>query len=379
MMKFIYLTLLSLCLTACSNFFEKDNTPPPTPLTQITAEVQPHQLWSTKIGNGAGDDYLKLSPKLVGQTIYTASSNGIVTATDKTTGNRLWSVDTKTRITSGPGVGNGIVVVGSHKGDVVALRQAQGDMAWKTNIPGEILANPVIGNQIVTIKAIDGTLRALSVNDGHELWSLQQTEPSLILRGSSTPVLQGRSLFVGFANGSLAKMSQRSGQVEWSRPIAIPEGGFSIERMRDIDADPVIDGHHVYAATYQGQIASLSWHSGEPLWSQDISSYTGMAVDNDTVYVSDAKSDIWAFNASSGTVRWRQTDLAARNVSAPALMGHYIVVGDSEGYLHWISKTNGHLAGRDFVGNTIQAAPLVENNIVYVLTTNGSLVAYTLG
>ena len=48
----------------------------------------------------------------------------------------------------------------------------------------------------------------------------------------------------------------------------------------------------------------------------------------------------------SGLVNWRQTALEARNVSGPAIMGNYIVVGDAEGYLHWMSKRDGHFAAR---------------------------------
>lgn len=379
MIKRLALTaVIASLLTACTGFFDKDNTPTPTPLTPLNAEIKTHQLWSSKIGNGSGDDYLKLSPTLNGDAIYTSSSNGVITATNKQNGNAFWSVNTKTAITSGPGVGNGIVVVGGLQGDVIALQQIDGRLLWKKTVSGEILAKPAISNNMVVIKTIDGTIHALSARDGNALWSYQQTEPSLILRGSSAPLLRDNLIFVGFANGSLAKIGLRNGQVDWTHPIALPEGGFSIERMIDIDADPVIYGHRIFAATYQGKVASLDWQSGKTLWEHDISSYTGMTADDNTAYISDAKGYIWAFGANSGLVNWRQTQLEARNVSGPAVMGSYVVVGDSEGYLHWLSKRDGHIAAREFAGNTILATPIVENNVLYAQTTNGSLVAYTL-
>ena len=148
--------------------------------------------------------------------------------------------------------------------------------------------------------------------------------------------------------------------------------------MIDVDADPVIFEHHLYAATYQGKIASFDWLSGNTLWSHDISSYTGMTADNNTVYISDAQGIIWAFNADSGLVNWRQTELNARIVTGPAVLGNYLVVGDAEGYLHWLGKNDGHLAARQRVGSAIYAAPVVENNVVYTLTNEGYLAAYTL-
>jgi outer membrane protein assembly factor BamB len=374
-LAFIFFTLL---INGCSGFFDKDNTPPPTPLTKFNPEVQPRLLWSTSAGRGNDDDYLKMNPALTDTAIFTASSKGTVTSINKLTGHTNWKTNTGFSFSAGPGAGDGIVVVGSRKGDVIALQQADGRQLWRIAVPGEILANPAVGEGVVVIKAVDGYTRALSVSDGHELWSFQQVEPSLILRGASTPVIRGRYLIVGFANGNLAKLNLHDGQMFWLQTIAIPEGAFAIQGMIDIDANPVLFDHHIYVATYQGKIASLDWTSGRILWNHDISSYTGMIADSNTVFISDAKSYVWAFGADNGLVNWRQDKLAARTASGPASMGDYVVVGDAEGYLHWLSKRDGHFAARVKVGSAIYAAPVVENNVLYVLTNNGNLSAYTL-
>lgn len=378
MFKRFFLTTIIIFLSACSHFFDTDNAPQPAPLMPFTSEVHPRQLWSTKIGSGAESEYLKLSPSLVDNTIYTTSANGVVTATNKINGAACWKVSLCIPITSGPGIGEGLVVIGGRRGEVIALQQSDGRMRWRTTIDGEILAKPVIGDQVVVIKTIDGTVSGLSVNDGHVLWSLQQTEPNLVLRGSSTPFRKNNTLFVGFANGNLAKVSLERGQIDWLQSIALPEGAFSIQRMVDIDADPLVFDHHVFAATYQGKIASLDWHSGSKLWSHDISSYTGMTTDDYSIFISDAKGNVWSFGANNGLVNWQQTELEARNISPPAVMSNFIVVGDGEGYLHWLSKCDGHIAGRIFVGNKIITAPIVENDVLYVQTNNGSLVAYSV-
>jgi outer membrane protein assembly factor BamB len=270
------------------------------------------------------------------------------------------------------------VVVGSRKGDVIALNQANGRQLWRQTIPGEILANPAVSDDVVVIKAVDGYTRALAVNDGHELWAFQQVEPNLILRGASTPIIRDRALIIGFANGNLAKLNLRDGQMLWLQTIAVPEGAFAIQRMIDIDANPIIFDHHIYAATYQGKIASLDWTSGRVLWGHDISSYTGMIADSDAVYISDARSFVWSFGADNGLANWRQTKLEYRTVSGPAIMSDYVVVGDGQGYLHWLSKRDGHFAARVKIGSAIYAAPIAENNVLYVLSNNGNLSAYTL-
>jgi len=368
-------------LTACGTIFEKDNTPPPTPLKSYTAEIHPRLLWSTYAGGGAGDDFLRLGPALTSTHIATSDKYGVVTLVNKETGHKDWKVATNIAITTAPGAGEGLVVVGSRKGNVLALDEATGRELWRTSVPNEILARPVIAQGKVIIKTVDGHLYALSTTDGHTLWTFEQNEPALILRAASEPQIRGNYMAVGFANGYVTKVGVARGNLQWQQGIAVPEGSFAIQRMIDIDADPLVFDDRLYAATYQGKIAALDWQSGRTLWSNDISSYTGLTVDNHQVFITDAKSMVWSFDTSEGSSNWRQTELAARNITGPAAMGNYLVVGDGLGYLHWLSQRDGHVAGRTKLGGgaAIMANPVVENNTLYIVNKNGLLAAYRLG
>lgn len=375
----LIITALTASLCACGSFFDKDNTLPPTPLTKFQPEVTPHALWDRSTGWGSGDDFYTYVPAVVDNTIYTSSKNGYVTATDRTTGKTLWRINTHTPISAGPAATHHLVIVGTRAGDVVALQAMNGAVAWKAHVSSEILAPPVVNQNIALIKTIDGKLSALSVYDGYQLWQYQQTEPTLILRGASAPVISNGSVITGFANGNLVKLSSRNGHLIWSQPVAVSDGIFAIERMIDIDATPVVFGNRIYAVTYQGQIAAIEPSSGRVIWKHDLSSYTGMAVDNVHVYVTDAKGDVWAFNKNNGTLDWKQSQLEARVLSGPALQGNYLVVGDAEGYLHWLNTRDGHFAARTRVAlSGIYAAPVVDNNIIYVVTQEGQLAAYQL-
>jgi len=103
-----------------------------------------------------------------------------------------------------------------------------------------------------------------------------------------------------------------------------------------------------------------------------------MAADENAVYISDAQGSLWRFDANSGTINWRTYKLRYRIVSGPALLNNYVVVGDAEGYLHWLNKQDGHIAGRVSLGSAIYAAPIVENGVLYVLTSKGYLAAYSI-
>lgn len=378
--KIVLVGTLSALLCACNGFFDKDNTPAPTPLVNFGPEIRLLNLWNTGTNSGVGNDYLKLIPAVTETQLFTASKDGVVTATDKMTGRGLWNVNTRMSISGGPHARDGLIFIGSRDGDVIALQQCDGKIVWHSLVSSEVLATPVAGAGIVLVKSIDGKLTALSEQNGQTLWRYEQTEPTFILRGSSAPQIRGDNLVAGFANGNLVKLTLGEGSLHWQQTIAMPEGCFAIQRMIDIDADPIIYNNRVYAATYQGRIVSLDLTTGKSYWTHDISSFMGIATDGQRVYVSDACSHIWAFDAETGRVDWEQTQLQYRNITGPAVFCNYLIVADGQGYLHLLNKQDGHFVARTRVNNSgILATPVVNNNVVYVVTRSGRLAAYRLG
>ena len=104
----------------------------------------------------------------------------------------------------------------------------------------------------------------MSADDGTRLWVYDRTTPVLTLRGTSSPALVERAAIAGFDNGQVVAIALSNGQPLWEARVAVPRGATELERMVDIDADPVIDRTRtVYAVTYQGQVAALELFSGE--------------------------------------------------------------------------------------------------------------------
>ena len=100
-------------------------------------------------------------------------------------------------------------------------------------------------------------------------------------------------------------------------------------------------------------------------------------MDKQYLYVSDDKSHVWSLDRRSSTSLWKQGVLNARVVTAPASHDDYVVVGDLEGYLHWLSKVDGSLAARTRLDDSaILAPPIVYDDILYSLSSDGTLAAY---
>jgi len=98
--QFLIIALL-VTLTGCNMLFDKDNIPTPTPLKDFSATHQAKQLWQTSTGNGSGKKYIKLIPAQANNLIFTASTQGKITAVNKNNGKIIWQIDTHEPISSG--------------------------------------------------------------------------------------------------------------------------------------------------------------------------------------------------------------------------------------------------------------------------------------
>jgi len=367
----IYLILLSGC------FGSKDNTEPPAPLVEFTPTLTLKTLWTADIGNGDDTGHAKLIPVAQDGIIFTASTQGLVQALNLSDGKPIWQQEIDTTISGGPGIGEGLILVGTQKGEVIALSEIDGIEQWRTQVSSEILAAPRINQGVVVVRTVDGKLFGLNSQNGNRLWIYERTRASLLsLRGTSTPILVQDLIIAGFDNGKIALLELKTGKVLWETAIAVPRGRTELERMVDIDADPILQDEIVYVTSYQGYTVAIDLKQGGLLWQKRLSSYAGLGVDSNYLYVTDPNSYVYALDRRSGDDWWQQDKLKARGITAPVSIGNYVVVGDMEGYLHWMRQEDGSFVARHSIGKTpITLPPLVIDNTLIAYNSDGEIVA----
>lgn len=381
-MKTLRLLIIpALCTLSACNYFSmgSDNVAKPVALAPIKAEKKVAVAWSAHPGKGAGKRYLKLPPALDGNIIYSVNADGVVSANDAKTGASKWRKQTKLALSTGPSVSDDLIVIGTAQGSVVALDKQSGKQRWLAQVSNEVLATPTKAGSRIFIKTIDGQLYALSARDGKPVWTYRSESPNLILRASSAIQVKDDIAIAGFSNGLLMAFKADNGQLLWELPISSPQGGSLVDRMVDIDADPIIVGNTVYAASYQGHIAAVDLHRGSKLWEHKMSSFSGMAIDSNKLYVTDDVSRVWSLDKDTGRVMWKQKGLYGRKVTAPVLMGNTIVVADGLGYVHWLSSEDGHFVSRVFNSKAgISAPAVVQGKAAIVDANNGELTKYKI-
>lgn len=375
--------LLSGCSTlskwTSSLFGGADNAEPPAELIEIADPMPLKKLWKTSVGVGYDKQFVNLVPAIYNDQMFIADRKGRVVALDAETGKKNWQVKTKVAISAGPGAGSGLVLVGTSNAEVLALSTDDGTLLWKADVSSEVFSVPQVDLDKVIVQTVDGNISALDIDSGEQLWVHDRSIPVLTLRGTSTPAVEGGLIVAGFANGKLVGLSAEKGFPVWEVSIAIPQGRSEIERLVDIDGDPVIIGGVVYVTTYQGHIAVIEAQTGNQGWQRDMSSHVGLGVDFSQVYVTDDESNVWALSRSTGASEWKQGELINRKLTAPEPFDDYVAVGDLEGYVHLLSRYDGSIKARARVDNKgIQEKPLVKDGILYVYGNSGKLAAFTL-
>jgi len=371
----LLMTAAVFTLAACDKKDKKVDEP--AELTNIASPtVRIDKVWGASVGGGGKKLRLGLGLTTANDRLYAAGRDGEIAAFDLKTGKQIWRTKTKLELTGGTGASSELVVVGSGDGLVLALAASDGSERWRAEVRGEILSAPAVADKEVVVRTVDGKLRALAASDGAELWTAEQQIPKLTLRGLATPVIARELAISGFDNGRVLAVSLADGSTVWDSPVSPSHGRTELDRLNDIDSAVKVMGDEVFVVGYQGRAAMLAIDSGQIWWTRDVSSYRGVDVDDEQMYVSTSTGELVALKRRSGVEVWRNDSLKFRSLSAPVVVGDYVVVADLDGYTHWFDRATGTIAGRAKTGgDRVTNPPLAVNDILYLINDEGDVTA----
>lgn len=371
------LASISAC-SAVSDMFssDSDDQKAPVELKDIDQTVKIKKLWSNGVGNGQGKGLYKLQPVLSGDRIYVASSDGEVKSISREKGKTLWDIDLEIPLSGGVGVYNDRLMVGSADGSVIMLSATDGETLWSTRLQGEVLAAPQSNGSVVVAQTYDGKLQGLDADSGEKLWTYDSNVPVLTIRGTSTPIVTGDTVYAGFANGRVLAFNTDNGAIRWEVRVAISQGRSEIERIVDVDGSMALLGGELYVASYQGRLVAIDVAAGRKLWQKDVSSFSGVSQGFGNVYVADEDGALSAYLRNGQGLRWEQDALGYRGLSRPTPVNSYVAVTDFDGVLHLLSQVDGEFVGRVSTGDAARADMIADGNRLYVYTNAGKMLAY---
>ena len=304
--------------------------------------------WRFYTGETYDSADIPLRPVVGGSRIFAAEPGGKIYALEADTGDVVWQIDSKLDLSAGVGFGHGVVVVASAEGQLLALDPTDGNLLWQSSVGAEVLARPIVADERIIVRAGDGQVIGVDKNSGTIRWRLRNSVPSLSVRGLSVPVQVNEIVVVGYASGHLSGIDIQSGRERWKTPISRPGGSNQIDRLIDIDADPLIAGSQLFVAAYQDKVYAISLTAQKVQWSAPRSTLRNLAVSDSELLITLDNGVVMALDPNTGTEVWKQARLRGRGVTNPiAIPGSKLcAVGDYQGYVHVMDVSTGALKGR---------------------------------
>jgi len=375
-MRKLVLGLAAVSVLAGCSAFDDDDPNAPAELVDFDEIVEIDREWS----HSTGDQHeyhapLRLSENL--GVIYAASTEGDVVALEREEGDEKWEVELDEAVSGGVSANRGLVMLGTPKGEVVALSATDGTEKWRVKMATEVIASPVSSGRIVVVHGSDGIVTALDARDGSELWTYKEILPALTMQGVSEPVINAGMAIVGFASGKLSVLKLDTGVPVWEALVAVPSGKSDIERMVDIDGEPVISGQTLVAASMNGSIKAFNLRSGRVTWEADASTSKALSSGFGNVYMSSLDGIVKAYRLDTGAQAWINDQMKNRGLSAPVVWSSYLAVGDRDGYVHVLSQVDGSFVGRYDIGEPIRSLMASKGKDLYVLDDSGTITALT--
>jgi outer membrane protein assembly factor BamB len=161
-----------------------------------------------------------------------------------------------------------------------------------------------------------------------------------------------------------------------NRPPSLPDYGWTLTTGGAVQSSPCVAGGTVYAASNDHYLYAVDAASGRIRWRDNISSQndSSPACAYGNVYIGSWNTgDILAINAA-GHVLWTYNTTSPVD-SSPVVAGGVVYVGSDSTRLYALDARTGHLEWRTHVDGEINARPCVSGGVVYVGSHGGEVYA----
>jgi outer membrane protein assembly factor BamB len=360
-------TIIALAmLAACSGTAK----PKPAELPANVAVLGVRQAWTAKLPAVT----FPLQTDVSGDMLVLASADGTVVMLDSRSGQEAWRGNAGAPLTAGVGSDGTIAAVITRNNELVALEN--GKILWKQRLSAESYTAPLVAGRRVFVQAADRTTSAWDGQTGRRLWSQQRTAENLVLKKPGVLVAVGDTLVTG-VGGRLVGLDPNNGSSRWESPIAAPRGTNDVERLVDLTGTVSRVGDTICARAYYASVGCVDSQRGTLIWSKPASGAEGLGGDDRFVYGTESNGNVMAWRRADGERGWVSERLKYRDLTAPLAVGRSVIVGDSTGLVHFLSREDGSALNRLTTdGSAIAATPVLAGNTVVVVTRNGGVYGY---
>jgi len=211
---------------------------------------------------------------------------------------------------------------------------------------------------------ISGVLRARLASTGNILWETSFNVSHTI---STIPTVGEGVVAIGFLDNSMiTALSTDSGEILWSFATDSP-----------IISTPAYSSGYFYFGSTKGTVYAVS-KEGKELWHVNLGSTieTTPAVAFGKVFVGADDGNLYALKATTGELLWKYPTKGPIIASPIVSLNEIVYVGSTDGYIYALSVETGDLIWSDNTGASIVMTPVLDNGMLFVASSDGTISAY---
>lgn len=326
-----------------------------------------------------------------------------------------WTFDTTSAVSSGPVIGDGVVVIGDSHGFVFGIDAENSSIAWQASLDdGPVSGLSTIGDSLVVFD--DGIIQGWDAKTGRRRWQYGSGNVRIDEISGSAPNILGVMNADSVVGLDLVtgKPVWRVDAKEWSAyPVTSATTVYFTVRTGGQESTPEYELHAVDAATGRerwfrrfsegspellgtdtdllflrgpdGVLEAIDHESGQSLWSLASNEWQGPAVAGDgVVALWAAGNTLQILDRSTGDARWNfPLQDHSRTHSRHAIANDVIFVGafvstDESGNVYAIDISEAAVLWHAKTAKSISSDIVVAGDLVYAGANDGSLYAYAL-
>ena len=336
--------------------------------------------WSKQLTNRAEARYLPVELSSAEfdrkrERVYIGTTEGNLFAF-ALSGRRLFFYDAGAQIESKPAVDveTGEVYLPSVDGHVHAIT-VDGQLRWKTKLIGSIRTQPVISHGAIYLVAENDTVTALARDDGRVLWTYDK-EPveEITIAGHAGLLLEDGRLYAGFTDGAVAAINPADGRLFWevetSVDVELRPG--NVPQFLDVDTTPVLIRGTLYVASFTAGLYALNAGSGTVEWRDGaFQGVTGIAGAGRMLVISSARRGVSLLDLRSREVQWEKAP--ERGAPTPPVVTYKgtVIYGETQGSLLALSLSDGREIARAEGGAGFSATPSTQGSFGGAISNGG--------
>ncbi|MEI8265468.1 MAG: outer membrane protein assembly factor BamB [Betaproteobacteria bacterium] len=352
-------------LGACSS-----DKPKPTPLEPLAPKIAGRQVWQVKF---TGVQF-PLTVATRDGAFIVAGDDGTVLSLEASTGRELWRAQVGGGVSAGVGTDGRFTSVVTRGHEVVTLEQ--GRVLWKAKLSGRVMTAPLVAGERVFVMGIDRAVHAFDAIDGKKLWVLQRPGDALTLGQAGVVSAVSDTLVVG-QGPRMTGVDPLRGTVRWEASVANPRATNEVERLADLVGPAARVGNVLCTRAFQATVGCIDAVRGSLMWSRSTSGSQSIGADDRVVVAGDGSDRLSGWRQGTGELLWTHEKLLFRGLSGVLVAGRTAVVGDAQGFVHFLDREDGQpLLRLSTDGSGVVGAPIVQGATLLVVTRAGGLYAF---